>query len=104
MRDENGGGFAVAASEVVPDEHHGDAAGEADDDQTGAVLGQVGEEQPGESEHEGGPDHPVEDEGGAHELAVGGDLADLGVADLGQYRVHHGEQPDGDRVARRCRS
>ena len=34
-------GLAVAAGEVVPDDHHGDAAGQADDDQPGAVLGQV---------------------------------------------------------------
>ena len=38
-RDEDCGGFAVAAGKVVPDQHHRDTAGEADDDQTGSILG-----------------------------------------------------------------
>jgi hypothetical protein len=52
---------------------------------------------PGEGEHQGRPDDPVEDQGNGHQLAVGGDLADPGVADLGQHRVHHRQQPDRDR-------
>ena len=72
--DEHGGGFAVATGEVVPDEHHGDAAGQADDDEAGAIGRQVGEHQPGESEHERRADHPVEHQRCSHEGAVGGDL------------------------------
>jgi hypothetical protein len=34
--------LAVAAGQVVPDEHHGDAPGKADDDQPRAVVGKVG--------------------------------------------------------------
>src|SRR5699024_12722492 len=43
-RDEHGGGFAVTAGEIVPDEDHRNAACQADDDQPGAVFGKVGEE------------------------------------------------------------
>ena len=63
-RDEHGRALAVAAGEVVPDEHHRDAAGEADDDHPGAVLGLIGEEQPGEREHEQRAEDPVEPERG----------------------------------------
>ena len=83
--------------EVVPDEDHGDAAGEADDDQAGAQLGEVGEEHPGEGEHQQRADHPVQDERDAQGAAVGELVADVRVADLGQDRVHHRQQPDGDR-------
>jgi hypothetical protein len=60
--DQDGGGFPIAAGQVVPDDHHGDAAGQTDDDQTSAVGGQVGKEDPGQREHEGRPDQPVEDQ------------------------------------------
>lgn len=38
---EDRGGFPVAAGEVVPDEDHGDAAGQADDDEPGPIGGLV---------------------------------------------------------------
>jgi hypothetical protein len=41
---EHGGGLTVAAGQVVPDDDHGDAAGQPDDDQPSAVCGQVGQE------------------------------------------------------------
>ena len=96
-RDEYGGGFAVAAGEVVPDQHHRDTAGQPDDDQPGSVLGEIREQQPGQGEHERRADQPVQHERTGHELAVGGDLVDPGVADLGQDRVHHQQQTDRDR-------
>ncbi len=64
-RDEHGRALAVAAGEVVPDEHHRDAAGEADDDHPGAVGGLIGEKQPGEREHQQRAEDPVEPERGA---------------------------------------
>ncbi|MBP2333206.1 hypothetical protein JOF33_001905 [Corynebacterium freneyi] len=93
---EHGGGFAVAAGQVAPHEDHGDAAGEADDDQPGAQGGLVGEENPGQGEHEGGANHPVEQQRDGHEPFVGGDFAGLVVADLRQRRVHHHQQAEGD--------
>ena len=91
------GELAASTGQVVPDEDHGDAAGQADDDEAGAQLGQVGEEHPGEGEHQQRSDEPVEDERQADGAVVGQLVAEVAVADLGQDRVHHGEQPDGDR-------
>ena len=42
--DENRRALAVAAGDVVPDQHHGDAARQPDDDDAGAIGGLVGEE------------------------------------------------------------
>ena len=51
-RHQHGRQLAITAGEVVPDQHHRDAACQADDDQTGPVLGEIGQEQPGEREHQ----------------------------------------------------
>ena len=68
--DEHRGALAVAVRDVVPDQHHRDAAGEPDDDHAGAVGGLVGEEEPGEREHEQRPDDPREEERDAEEAPV----------------------------------
>ena len=96
-RDQHGGGLAVAAGQVVPDDDHRDAAGQADDDQPGAVLGQVRQEQPGQGEHQRRAEDPVQNQRAEQQLAVAGDRVEAVVADLGQYRVHHDQQADGDR-------
>lgn len=57
--DEEGAVLAIAAGETRPDEHHRDAAREADEDQSVPESGFVGEEGPGEGEHEEGRDDPV---------------------------------------------
>lgn len=95
--DQDGGGLPVAAGEVVPDDDHGDAAGETDDDQAGAVLGQVRQEDPRQREHDGGPDDPVDDQRGHHQLLVAGHAVESVVADLGEHRVHHHQQAERDR-------
>ena len=92
-----GGELSAPAGQVVPDEDHRDAAGEADDDQPGAQLGQVRQEHPREGEHQRGPDDPVQHQGQTQGAAVGQLVADVAVADLGQDRIHHGQQPDRDR-------
>ncbi|MDZ7675683.1 MAG: hypothetical protein U5K30_11525 [Acidimicrobiales bacterium] len=38
-----------------------------------------------------------EEQGQAQHATVGGDLAEVVVPDLGQHRVHHQQQTDGDR-------
>ena len=96
-RDQNGGGLAVTAGEVVPDDDHRDAAGQADDDQPGAVLGQVGQQQPGQREHQRRTEHPVQDQRLRQQLAVAGDGVEAVVADLGQHRIHHDQQTQRDR-------
>ena len=95
--DQDGGRLPVPAGEVVPDQHHGDAAGQADDDQPGPVLRQVGQQQPRQGEHQRRADDPVEEDRGAQQPGVAGDVAELVVADLRQHRVHHHQQPDRDR-------
>ena len=95
--DQQGGALAVAAGEVVPDQHHRDAAREADDDEAGAVLGLVGEEDPGEREHQRRPDDPVQDQRDAEHAAVAVHRADLLVAHLREDGVHHQQQADRDR-------
>jgi hypothetical protein len=44
---------------LVPDDHHGDAAGEADHDQADHVLGFVRQEDDRQREHQDRPDDPV---------------------------------------------
>ena len=83
-------------------EHHRDAAREADDDDAGAVRGLVGEEQPGEREHERRRDDPREEQRDAEHAAVAAHLAHVLVADLRQDRVHHQQQPERDRQADRA--
>ncbi len=99
--DEQRGAVAVASCEVVPDQHHRDAARQADDDHAGAVGGLVGEEQPGEREHEQRPDDPGQEERDTEELPVGDavvlDAPQLLVAHLRQDRIHHQQQPQRDR-------
>ena len=91
--------FPIPAGQVVPDQHHGDAPGQTDDDQTGAVLRQIRQHQPGEREHHGRPDDPVEHQREGERPPVGDDVPDAGVLHLGQHRVHHQQQPDRDRQA-----
>ena len=96
-RDQHGGRLAVAAGEVVPDDHHRDAAREADDDQAGPVFGQIRQEYPGQGEHQRRPEDPVQQQRAQQEFAVAGDGVETVVAHLRQHRVHHDQQTEGDR-------
>ena len=96
-RDEHHGGLAVATREVSPDEHHRDATRESDDDQPGAVLGQIRQEHPREGEHQRRADDPVEHERSTEHAPIGGDVAEVAIADLGEHRVHHQQQAERDR-------
>ena len=42
-------------------------------------------------------DHPAEHQGDHHQPAIRGDVAQSVVSDLCQHRVHHHQQPQGDR-------
>jgi len=96
-RDEDRGDLTVAAGEVDPDQHHGDARCEADDDDAGPVGGEVGQHQPCEREHQCGTDEPNDQQRHDHRAFVGDCGADGSVAHLGEHREHHGEQADRDR-------
>ena len=82
--------------QVVPDDDHGDAAGQADHDQADHVLRVAAQEEDRQHEHQDGADDPVLHEREAEDLVVAEDLAQLLVLHLGQGRIHHQDQADGD--------
>ena len=55
--------FGVPLGQVVPDDDHGDAAGQADQDQAVHVFGLAAQEDDRQGEHQERPDDPVLDEG-----------------------------------------
>jgi len=95
--DEDGGVLAAPPGQPVPDQHHRDAARDADEDQAGAVVGVVGEEEPGEGEHQERPDDPVEEQGDAEEPPRAADVAQFLVLHARQDGVHHQQEAEGDR-------
>ena len=94
--------LGVAPGQVVPDDDHGNAAGQSDQDQADRILGLVSQEHERQPEHEDGTDHPVEQERDRQHPRVAEDLAQLLVPHLRQRRVHHQDQPEGDRNRRRA--
>ena len=88
--------FRVALGQVVPDDDHGDAAGQADDDQPHHVMRVAAEKGDGQQKHEDGADHPVLHQGQGQDLEVFENLGQFLVAHLGQGRVHHQNQADSD--------
>lgn len=90
------GGFAVGTGQISPHQDHGDTAGKADDDEAGAQLGVVRQEQPRQGEHHQRAHQPVENERDRHQALVGRDFSSLVIANLGQRRVHHDEEAKRD--------
>lgn len=58
-RHQHGAVIRISASQVGPDEDHGYAARDADEDEPFAQRGLVGQESPCEAEHEEGTEDPV---------------------------------------------
>ena len=85
------------AGQIVPHDHHGDAAGQTDQDQPHHVFLVPGKKGDGQQKHQHGPDHPVLDQGQQEHLHIAKHLPQMLVFDLGQGRVHHQNQADGDR-------
>ena len=98
-RHQSGGILAVAAREVVPHNHHRDAARQPNQDQAGHVFGLVAQEQHRKRKHENRSDNPVLNERKQQHPAVLEDAAHLLVLHLCQRRIHHQDQADrnGDR-------
>ncbi len=94
--DQTGAVLAVALRQIVPHDHHGDAAREPDQDEADHVLGPVAQEEHREAEHEHRSDDPVLHERQEQHALVSEDAPELLVADLGEGRVHHQDEPDGD--------
>eukprot|EP01022_Parablepharisma_sp_SALTPOND_P017192 TRINITY_DN2694_c2_g1_i2.p1 TRINITY_DN2694_c2_g1~~TRINITY_DN2694_c2_g1_i2.p1 ORF type:complete len:569 (-),score=155.47 TRINITY_DN2694_c2_g1_i2:132-1838(-) len=88
--------LGVAPGQVVPHDDHGDAAGQADENQAHHVLLLAREKGHGQGEHEHRANDPVLHQGQGQHLYVAEDRAQLLVAHLGQGRVHHQDQADGD--------
>ena len=94
--DEAGGVLGVALGELVPDDDHGDAARQADHDEADHVLGVVVQEDDRQEEHEQRPDDPVLHQREPEDPVVAKDVAELLVLHLGERRIHHHDEADGD--------
>src|SRR6202012_391457 len=86
----------VAFGKLIPDEHHRDAARDADQNEASQVCRLAAQKDDGRKEHEDGPDHPVLDEGQRQYPLVAEYVSQLLVADLRQRRKHHDDEPDGN--------
>ncbi len=86
----------VAAGQIVPDDHHGDAARQADENQPHHVLLVPGQESDGQQEHQDRTDDPVLHQGQGQYLDVAEHEAQFFIFHLGQGRVHHQDQANGD--------
>ncbi len=95
--DEDGGVLAAPSGQPIPDQHHRDAARDADEHQAGAIVGMVGQEEPGEREHQDRPDHPVKAQGDAEEPPRAADVPQFLVLHAGEDGVHHQQEAEGDR-------
>ncbi len=91
-----GGVIGVAFGQLIPDDDHGDAARQPDHDQPGHVFGVAAQEDDRQQEHQDRADDPVLQQRQAQHLPVAEDLAQLVIMHLGQRRVHHQDQADGD--------
>lgn len=93
----NGTVLRVTSREAVPDEHHGDAASQTDEDETGSQVGFVGEESPCEGEHEERRDNPVHEDAEGQlfpEGLLAEDVMECLVADVAENGIHHDQQAD----------
>ena len=95
--DEDGAVIAVTTGKVRPYEDHGDAAGNADEDEALTEVRPVGEKGPGEGGHEEGGEDPVKEEGD-EEVGPEGTGAEEKVqsfvANFAEDGVHHDEEAD----------
>ena len=95
-RDQRSGVFGRAARQVVPDDDHGDAARQPDEDQPGHVFGLVGKKDDGQHEHQHRAYDPVLQQRQPQHARVAPHGGQVFVAHLGKRRVHHQHQTDGD--------
>ena len=102
--DQAGDVIGVAFREFIPDQHHRDAAGDADQDEAAHVGRFAAQKDDGEEEHQHRADQPVLNQGQAEDALIAEDLSQLFVADLRQRREHHDDESDGDRDVCRSRS
>ena len=93
---ESGHIVRVAFRQLVPDQHHRNAASDADQDQATHISRFAAQEDDGQEKHQHRADDPVLHLRQAENALVAEDLSKLFVADLRQRRKHHDDEADGD--------
>ena len=93
--------LAIPEREIVPDNHHRDATGNPDQDQTVHQERLVAEKNDGKDKHQDRADDPVLDKRQAEDLRVPENVVELFVPHFCERRVHHEDEPDRD--GDRCR-
>ena len=93
---QSGAVFRVPRGQFVPDDDHGNTAGQADHDQTHHVFRVAGQKKDGQKKHQDGTDDPVLDQGKEQDPVIFKDFAQFLVLDLGQRGIHHQDQTDGN--------
>ena len=88
--------LGIALRQLVPHDHHGDAARQPDQDQADHVLRVVVQEEDGQHEHQDRADDPVLHQRQAQHLDVPEDLGQALILHLGERRIHHQDQADRD--------
>ena len=88
--------LGIALRQLVPNDHHGDAARQPDQDQADHVLRVVVQEEHRQHEHEDRADDPVLHQRQAQHLDIPEDLGETLILHLGEGRVHHQDQADRD--------
>ena len=96
-RDQTGRVFGRALGDLVPHDHHGDAAGEADKDEAGHVFRLVRQENYRQREHENRANHPVLNERKGQNLRIPEDARQFLEAHLGEGRIHHQDEAQRNR-------
>ena len=99
--DEPGSIVGVATRQFIPDQHHRDAACNADQDEPAHVGRFAAQEHDGEDEHERRANEPVLNQRQPENSLLAEDFAQLLVSHFRQRREHHDDQPDGDGDIRR---
>ena len=100
---QSGGVIGVSLRQLIPHNHHGDAARQANQNQPGPVLRIAAQKDDRQRKHQHRADHPVLHQREAQHLAIAKDLAQPLILHLGQRRIHHQDQAHGDGNVRRAR-
>ncbi|MNK96962.1 hypothetical protein D3C87_1172740 [compost metagenome] len=87
----------AAAAEIVPHQHHGDAARQAYQDEAHHVARLIMQKHQGDDEHQYRAHQPVHHQGEGDGAAIPGHGAHGAVIHLGERRVHHQDEAYGQR-------
>ncbi|MEZ4341277.1 MAG: hypothetical protein R3B74_01440 [Nitrospirales bacterium] len=86
----------VALGQLIPDQDHGDASGQSDENEPGHVFGGIPEKGYGKAEHKERADEPILHERHQQYFPVTKDQGQLFVFYAGQRGIHHEDEADGD--------